>query len=133
MKKISIDRLELRAAVLNTRLTTFIVKESRLVFLHAKTLIRLYAKPAVLPQKISNNCSLHEVLFLVDSKWRTNYIYDFARITIKDNSNQNSSKSKGKRRDLSFREVFMQESQLDKVLCQTFLFVKAGRCGRIQN
>ena len=58
---------------------------------------------------------------------------DFARITIKDNRNQNSSKNKGKRRDLSFREVFMQESQLDKVLRQTFLIVKAGRCGRIQN
>ena len=58
---------------------------------------------------------------------------DFARITIKDNSNQNSGKSKEKRRDLSFREVFMQESQLDKVLRQTFLFVKAGRRGRIQN
>ena len=58
---------------------------------------------------------------------------DFVRITIKDNRNQNSSKNKGKRKDLSFREVFMQESQLDKVLRQTFLFVKAGRCGRIQN
>ena len=105
---------------------------ARLVFLHAKTLIRLYAKPAVIPQKISNNCSLHEVFFLVDSKWRTSYIYGFARITIKDNRNQNSSKNKGKHRDLSFREVFMQESQLDKMLRQTFLFVKAGR-GRIQN
>ena len=47
---------------------------ARLVFLHAKTLIRLYAKPAVIPQKISNNYSLHEVLFLVDSKCQTNYI-----------------------------------------------------------
>ena len=44
-----------------------------------------------------------------------------------------SGKSKEKRRDLSFREVFMQESQLDKMLRQTFLFVKAARRGRIQN
>ena len=117
---------------LSFRFLITISRSTRLVFLHAKTLIRLYAKPAVIPQKISNNCSLHEVFFLVDSKWRTNYIYGFARITIKDNRNQNSSKNKGKRRDLSFREVFMQESQLDKMLRQTFLFVKASR-GRIQN
>ena len=49
---------------------------------------------------------------------------DFARITIKDNRNQNSSKNKGKRRDLGFREVFMQELQLDKVLRQTFSICK---------
>lgn len=115
--------------ILNNKASRF----ARLVFLHAKTHIRLYAKPAVIPLKISNNCSLHEVFPLVDSKWRTNYVYDFTRITIKYNRNQNFGESKGKRRDLSLRDVFMQESQLDKVLRQTFLLVKVGRRGRIQN
>ena len=38
---------------------------TRLAFLHAKLQFRRYAKPAVIPQKISNNLSLHEVLHLL--------------------------------------------------------------------
>ena len=55
---------------------------------------------------------------------------NFTRITIKGNRGQNSGKSEWKQMDLSLREVFMQEPQLDKVLRQGFLFVKADR---IQN
>ena len=45
--------------------------------LHAKTIICLYAKPAAIPQEISNNCSLHKVSIFVDKKWRTSYVYEF--------------------------------------------------------
>ena len=38
---------------------------SRLAFLHAKLQFRLYAEPAAIPQKISNNRSLHEVYHLL--------------------------------------------------------------------
>ena len=46
----------------------------RLAFLNAKSLVRLYANPAVTPQKISNNFGLHQVFLVIDSKWRTNFI-----------------------------------------------------------
>ena len=104
---------------------------SRLVFLHAKTLIRLYAKPAVIPQKIPITIAYTKYVPSLIQNGEQIIFMAFARITIKDNRNQNSSKSKGKRRDLSFTEVLMKELQLQKVLRQTFLFVKAGRCGRI--
>ena len=38
---------------------------TRLAFLHAKLQFRLYAEPAVIPQKISYNLSLHEVFDLL--------------------------------------------------------------------
>ena len=38
---------------------------ARLAFLHAKLQFRLYAGPAVIPRKIFNNLSLHEVFHLL--------------------------------------------------------------------
>ena len=38
---------------------------ARLAFLNAKSLVRQYANPAAIPQKISNNFSLHQVCALL--------------------------------------------------------------------
>ena len=48
------------------------LSRSRLPFSHAKLDFRLYVNSAVIPRKISNNVSLHEVLERINSKWRTN-------------------------------------------------------------
>ena len=56
---------------------------ARLAFLNAKSLVRLYANPAVIPQKISNNFSLQQVFLVIDSKWRTNFICTKLQITIR--------------------------------------------------
>ena len=50
----------------------FLPNKARLAFLHAKLHFRLYVNSAVIPRKISNNVSLHEVLARINSKWRTN-------------------------------------------------------------
>ena len=73
-----------------------VINFSRLAFLNAKSLVRLYANPAVFPQKISNNFSLHQVFLVIDSKWRTNFICTKSQITIRQEMhNTMATKMKG--------------------------------------
>ena len=65
------DTSEWIIAIIFNKYKTFSVLISRLPFLHAKLHFRLYVNSAVIPRKISNNLSLHEVLQRINSKWRT--------------------------------------------------------------
>ena len=70
--------------------------QTRLAFLNVKSLVRLCANPAVIPQKISNNFSLHQVFLVIDSKWRTNFICTKSQITIRqEKDNTMARKMKG--------------------------------------
>ena len=94
---------------------------SRLAFLNAKSLVRLYANPAVIPQKISNNFSLHQVFLLIDSKWRTNFICTKSQITIRqEKHNTVARKIKG----FKFLRKYCTNATAGQFSMPRFLFCK---------
>ena len=108
----------------------------RLAFLNAKSLVRLYANPAVIPQKISNNFSLHQVLLVIDSKWRTNFICTKSQITIRlVKHNTMARKVKGFKflRKYCTNAAAGQFSMPRFLLCKDFDYIgESGQTGQSQ-
>ena len=93
----------------------------RLAFLNAKSLVRLYANPAVIPQKISNNFSLHQVFFLIDSKWRTNFICTKSQITIRQEKHNTMAR---KMKEFKFLRKYCTNATAGQLSMPRFLFCK---------
>ena len=96
---------------------------TRLVFLNAKSLVRLYANPAVIPQKISSDFSLHQVFLVIDSKWRTNFICTKSQITIRQEKHSTMAR---KAKGFKFLRKYCANFTAGQFAMPRFLLVKAS-------
>ena len=61
-------------------------QKTRLAFCMQNRSFRLYSNTAVVPQKVFDIVILHEVHYIIDAEWRTNF---YLHKSSKDNKKQN--------------------------------------------